>query len=228
MFFSIKKIEQVVHRADQLQNPKNPGNNMVLAIFRSRIRTLIYTLYTKKANGEFWDDTQKKKIARRHWTPEMKAFEKQKVQEAPKPPFIFKLTVAGWIFVVFVIGVFGMMIYDSVKPPLPKPASYVAMEQPPAVGDVYFGHYEIQKEKGNALGREIRFGWFKMLDVEGGTYRMAKSTEMNKTHKPKEQLNSTDFETESLPPVKLAERTGYNLYFKSDDGLTEVYITHKK
>ena len=102
------------------------------------------------------------------------------------------------------------------------------MEKAPAAGDVYFGRYEIYKEKGNPLGMEGRFGWFKVLNVDGDTYHIATSTEMSRGHQPKEQMNSTDFETETLPAVKLSEQTGYNIRFISDDGLTEIYITDKK
>ncbi|HLT87902.1 MAG TPA: hypothetical protein VKZ57_09940 [Sphingobacterium sp.] len=228
MFFSISKIEQAVHHTDKLQNPKNPGNPMVLGIYRNNVKTVIYSIYTKKTFGEYWDTEENKKIPKRLWTPEMKAFYKEKALEAPKPPYLYKITIFGWLFVLFFIGVFGYLIYDSVKPPLPKSEEYVAMETPPAEGDIYFGKYEIYKEKGNPLGAEIRFGWFKVLQTDGNVYHLAKSIEMNRGHKPKEQLNSTDFETESLPPVKLKEQTGYNIRFLSEDGLTEIYITDKK
>lgn len=228
MFFIIHKIEQAVHHTDKLQNPKNPGNPMVLGVYRQRTSTAVVIIYSKQAFAEFWDDTEQKKIARRLWTPEMKAFAKQKTAEAPKPPYIFKMTIVGWIFVLFFIGFFAYLTYYSLKPPLPKPAEYVEMEKAPAEGDIYFGRYEIYKEKGNPLGMEGRFGWFKVLKVDGDVYHIAKSTEMNRSHKPKEQLNSTDFETESMSPVKLKEQTGYNIRFLSDDGLTEIYITDKK
>lgn len=228
MFIAIDKIEQSAHHTDKLQNPKNPGNAMVLGIYRNKVSTIIYTVHTKKTFGEYWDKVENKKIPKRLWTPEMKEFYKQKALEAPKPPYIYKVTIVGWIFVLGAIALLGYLIYDSVKPPLPKSEEYVAMEAAPAEGDIYFGRYEIYKEKGNPLGMEGRFGWFKVLKVEGDVYHIAKSTEMNRGHKPKEQLNSTDFETEGMPPVKLTEQTGYNIRFLSDDGLTEIYITDKK
>ncbi|RAV28960.1 hypothetical protein [Sinomicrobium soli] len=228
MFFIINKIEQASHSTERLRNPKSPNSPMVLSVYRNKVRTIIYTLYTKKAAGEFRDNTTGKKIARRHWTPEMKAFARQKIAEAPKPPFVFKMTVVGWLFALFFTGVFGYLIYDSVKPPLPKPEKVVAMEQAPAVGDIYFGRYEIYREKGNPLGMEGNFGWFKILEVEGDVYHIAKSVEMSKQHKPGSQLNSTDFETGSMTPVKISEQSGYDIRFKSEDGLTEIYITDKK
>ncbi|MFC6098831.1 hypothetical protein [Olivibacter domesticus] len=228
MFFLINKIEQGAHHADGLQNPKTPNNPMVLGVYRTLMRTAICSVYSKKAYGEFWDDVARKKISRRYWTSEMKTFATHKVAEAPKPPFIFKLTIVGWIFILLIIAFFGYLTYESVKPPLPKPAEYVAMDQAPAEGDIYFGNYEIYKEKGNPMGAEIRFGWFKVLKVDGDLYHIAKSTEMNRGHKSKEKLNSTDFETESMPLVKLKEQTGYNIRFISDDDLTEIYITDKK
>ena len=228
MFYAISQIEQAVHRPEKMRNPKNPHNPMILRVFRNKVRTAFFTIYAKKAGGEFWDDTEQKKIGRRHWTSEMKVFEKQKVAKAPKPSFIFKFTIVGWIFLAFFIGLFIFIIYDSTKPPLPKSEQAVAMEKTPAEGDIYFGKYEIYKEKGNPLGAEIRFGWFKVAKVENNEYHIAKSTEMNRGYKPKEQLNNTDFEVQSMPPVKITEQTGYNISFKSDDGLTEIYITDKK
>lgn len=228
MFFVIDKIEQGAHRNDQLQNPKNSGNPMTLVVFRQLTRTALFSVHSKKAFGEFWDESIQKKIVRRFWTPEMKAFANQKIAEAAKPPYIFKLTIVGWIFCLLMLTAMGMIVYQEVKPPLPKPAEYVAMEKAPAVGDIYFGHYEIYKEKGTPVGAEIGFGWFKVLKVDGDVYHISKSTEMNRGHKPKEQLNSVDFETESMPLVKLKEQTGYNIRFVSDDDLTEIYITDKK
>ena len=130
--------------------------------------------------------------------------------------------------IVLLIAVFGFIAYDSVKPPLPQPAEYTAMEQAPAVGDIYFGHYEQYREKGTPVGAKIGFGWFKVTKVEGNDYYLALSTQMSKTYLPKEELNSADFETENLPAVQVSEQTGYNLRFKSADELTEVYITDKK
>lgn len=227
MFFSIQKIEQAVHHTDQLQNPKYPGNPMVLGIYRNKLSTAVVLVNTKKTFGEYWDTVENKKISKRLWTPEMKEFHTQKAKEAPKPPYTYKLTVVGWLFVLFFIGFFAYLTYDSLKPPLPKSAEYVAMETAPVAGDVYFGRYEIYKEKGNPLGMEGRFGWFKVLQVDSDTYHIAKSSEMSRGHQPKEQMNSTDFEAEALPAVKVIEQTGYNILFKSDDGLTEIYITDK-
>lgn len=227
MFFAISKTEQATHPADGLQNPQNPSNPMVLAVYRTLMRTAVCSVYSKKAFGEFWDGTDRKTIPKGRWTPEMKAFAKQKVAGAPRPPFIFKLTVAGWIFVLLVVAFFGFMAYNGMKPPKPKSAETVAMEKKPAAGDIYFGHFETYKQKGNPLGAKTGHGWFRIDKVTGEDFYIAKSKEMSKTHQPKEQLNSTDFEAESLP-LKLSEQTGYNIRFKSADGLTEVYITDKK
>ncbi|WP_185218040.1 hypothetical protein [Sphingobacterium mizutaii] len=228
MFFVISKIELAVHRADELPNPKTPFNPMVLGIYRTQSRTALFTVYSKKAFGEFWDQVEQKKIANRLWTPEMKAFAKHKLDEVPQPPFIFKLTIIGWIFVALVIATMGLIVYQEVKPPVPKSATYLAMEETPKVGDVFYGHYENYKEKGNPIGAEIGFGWFKIVKVEGSDFYLSKSTGMSKTSKSKEQLNNSHFETATLPAVQLLEQTGYNIRFKTADGLTEIYITDKK
>lgn len=228
MFFVINKIEQAIHRTDGLYNPKNPSNPMILGIYRTQSRTALFTVYSKKAYGEFWEDGTRKRIANRYWTPEMKVFARQKAAEAPLPPFIFKLTIVGWVFVALVIATMGLIVYQETKPPVPKSAAYVAMEQAPVVGDIFFGHYEKYKEKGTPIGAEIGFGWFKIVKVESSDFYLSKSTEMSKTSKPKEQLNNSNYETETLPALQLSEQTGYNIRFKSADGLTEIYITDKK
>ena len=192
------------------------------------MRAAIISVNTKKAFGEFWDDVEQKIIPRRSWSSEMKTFAAEKIAAAPKPPFIFKLTIWGWIFVLLIVALFAYLIYDSTKPPLPQSEVAMAMEKTPAPGDIFFGNYELYKEKGNPVGAEVRFGWFKISKVEAGTYFLVKSTEMNKSYKPKEQMNSSSFETEEMPPVKITEQTGYNIRFKSDDGKATIYITDKK
>lgn len=227
MFFIINKIEQGVHPASGLQNPRNPGNPIVLVVYRQLTRTAIFSAHSKKAFAEYWDDTVGKKIARRHWTPEMKALANQKVGEAPKPPYIFKMTIVGWIFVLLIIATFGLIVYESVKPPVPKSAEYLAMEKAPETGDIYFGHYEAFNTAGDRIASDLGFGWFNVTKVAGDTYYLAKSTQMSKTHKPKEALNSTDFEAE-VTPVIITEQAGYIINMKSTDGRLEIYITDKK
>ena len=227
MFFLISKIEQAVHDTQGLENPKKADNPMVLGIYRTRSRTAFFTVYSKKAFGEFWDRKERKKIPNRLWTPEMSAFLKQKTATAPQPPFIFKFTLTGWIFVFFIFGLFGYIIYDSVKPSLPEPAEYVAMKQAPAEGDTYFGHYEAYKEAGSSISSGVGFGWFKVVKAEGNVYHIARAAEMSKGYKPKEHLNSTVFETESIP-VTITEQQSYMINLKAVDGKTELYFTDKK
>ncbi len=227
MFFAISTIEQAAHDTNGMQNPKNPENLMVLSVCRQLTRTALFSVYSKKAFGEYWDNTERKRIARRSWTPEMKAFAKQKIAEAPKPPYIFKVTVIGWIFVLLMITAMGLIIYEEVKPPVPKSAEYVAMEKAPVAGDIYFGHYEAYKEAGERIPSDIGFGWFKVLKVEGDTYTVAKSVEMSKGHKPKEELNSTEFEDEGTT-VKITEQAGYMIMMKATDAMMEISISDKK
>lgn len=227
MFFVVRRIEQAVHHIDGLQNPKNPQNRMTLGIYRQLTRTALFTVYSKKAYGEFWDDVERKKISNRSWTPEMKAFAKQKVAEAPKPPYIFKLTIVGWLFVALMLTAVVLSVYQEVKPPTPKSAEYVAMEKAPVAGDIYFGRYEAFQEAGERIASNIGFGWFKIVKAEGDVYYIAKSTEMSKSHKPKEELNSADFETEGTA-VKITEQAGYMVNMKAIDGKLEIYLTDKK
>lgn len=227
MFFAIHTIEQASYNAIGLENPKTAANRMVLAVNRQLMRSALFTVYAKKAFGEFRDSTTGEKIPSRMWTPEMKAFAQQKLADAAKPPFIFKFTIVGWIFVLLVITTFGLIGYNSFKPPVPKSPAYVAMQKAPAVGDIYFGHFESFKEAGERIASEIGFGWFKVTQAEGNTYSIIKSKQMNKSHKPKEELNSTDFESDAVS-VRITEQAAYMIHMESTDGKMKVYITDKK
>lgn len=227
MFFVINKLELSAYDITEMQNPKNPSNPMVMGLYRTQSKTALFTVHSKKALAEFWDNTARKKIARRLWTPEMKAFATQKIAHAPKPSYIFKFTIVGWIFVALVASAFGLITYEAVKPPIPKSTESVAMEQKPVVGDLYFGRFEAFKEPTDRIASSLGFGWFKILHVDGDVYHIAKSTEMSTTHKAKEVLNSTDFETEGTT-VKITEQSGYLITMKATNGKMEISITDKQ
>ena len=71
------------------------------------------------------------------------------------------------------------------------------------------------------------FGFFKVVKINGDIYQIAKSVEMSKTSKPKDQLNSTSFEQETIT-VKAKELEPYQKSFVSEDGLVEIYLSEKK
>lgn len=227
MFFAINKIEQGAHHANGLENPQNPGNPMVLGVYRRESRTVLFTVNSKNASAEFWDNTLQKQIPQKVWTSEMKAFAAQKIAQTPKPSFFFKITIFGWFFVLLICAVFGLMIYESIKPPAAKPDTFLAMEQKPVPGDLYFGRYEIFKEAQDRIASTVGFGWFKVVKTEGDIYYLAKSTETSINHKPKETLNSTDFEAEAIP-LNITEHEGYMINMKTADGNMKIYITDKK
>ena len=120
MFFNVDKIEQEIYSVDGLQNPKDKNNPMGFGLYRTFIRTLMFRGYSKQAFGEFWDDATGKSIPRRLWTTEMKAFAREKVAGVSKPPFVFKMTIAGWIFVVLIIALFVFLAYEEFKTSIPK------------------------------------------------------------------------------------------------------------
>lgn len=77
------------------------------------------------------------------------------------------------------------------------------------------------------LGSQGGFGWFKVVKIENDIYHIAKSTEISDTAKPKEQMNSTDFEQEASA-VKAKELEAYTKQFISEDGLIEFNLNEKK
>ena len=101
------------------------------------------------------------------------------------------------------------------------------MKKAPVEGDVYFGHFESFKNAGERIASNVGFGWFRVVKVEGDVYYIAKASEMSKNYKPKEQLNSADFEVENTS-VKIIEQSGYMINLKAIDGKMEIYITDKK
>lgn len=224
MFFVINKIELGTFSDNNLVDT---NNKIKLTVFRQLTRTALFSAYSKKVYGEFWDETTQRKIARRSWTPEMKAFANQKFAEAAKPPFTFKLTIVGWIFVLLMIVTMGLIISQEIKSPAPKSAEFVAMEQAPIVGNIYFGHFESFNAPEERVASDIGFGWFKIINIEGDIYYIAKSTQMNKSHKPKEDANSTNFETDGIPS-KITKQAGYMINMKAVNGKTEIYFTDKK
>lgn len=229
MFFSIRQNQVATHKTEGLENPKNPGNEMELAIFRTEGRTFFHTSHTKQAFGEYWDVIQGKKIPKRLWTSEMKAYCTTKTQEAPKPPFFFKITIVGWLFLLFAFGTLAYLVYNGIKAPAKTKKHQQELVEKALVseGDVYFGNYRIYKEKGNVIGSKGGFGWFKVVKIEDNTYHIAKSVEASDVAKPKEEMNSTDFEQETSA-VKAKELEAYHKAFVSEDGLVEFSFSEKK
>lgn len=229
MFYFIDKIEQGVHYAKHLKNPKNPGNEMVLGVYRNKIRTIFHTGYTKPTFGEYWDRVNNKKIPKRLWTTEMKAFYEEKAQETAKAPFFIKLTIVGWLFIFGFIAFFAYLTYDSLRPPMAPSEEYTAMRQEFKAGDIFFGKFE-RMEDNELIGRitaELGFGWFKITHVDNGKVSVAKSVEMNKGYKDPATLNSIDFEEEATVTT-IKNHEGYLIDLVSEDKSIEFQFTQKK
>ena len=229
MFISVRRTAVATHKTAKLANPETPGNDMELSILRTEGRTFFHTSYTKQAFGEYWDVVEGKKIHRKLWTPEMKAYYAKKVKEAPKPPFFFKITIAGWLFLLLAFGTLGYFVYDGLQAPAKAKKHQQEMVEKATVfeGAIYFGNYRMYKEKGNIIGSKGGFGWFKVVKIEDSTYHIAKSVEMSDAAKPKEALNSTDFEQETSA-VKAKELGAYHKSFVSEDGLVEFSLAKRK
>lgn len=105
MFFFVQQYEVVSFSAHQLENPQTLGQEMELVFLRTEMRMAVCIVNSRKAVGEFRDLSTGKAIRHRLWTAEMKAFYTLKNKEVPSPPFVFKLTIVGWI-VTLMIGVF--------------------------------------------------------------------------------------------------------------------------
>ncbi|SNS50762.1 hypothetical protein SAMN06309944_0562 [Micrococcales bacterium KH10] len=200
---------------------------MTLLTYRTQARWAVAVVNSKKATAEFYDVETNKRIPRTAWTADMKAFAAEKAANVPKPPFVFRLTIIGWIVVALLAAGFGVMTYETLKP-TEQSAEQVAMEQTPVVGDMYFGRFEGAAEPDSLVAiSDLGFGWFKIVKVEGDTYFVAKSTDMSKQHQPKEQLESAEFEEEGTP-AKIVEQTGWQLTLEAIDESVTFYVTDKK
>ncbi|WP_312555150.1 hypothetical protein [Empedobacter brevis] len=160
----------------------------------------------------------------------MKTFAKQKIAAASQPPFIFKFTIAGWILLLFAIGLLGYLVYDGIQAPArtKKYEQRIAEQTKINVGDIYLGRMTMYREKGVLIGSKKEFGWFKIVKKENDTYHLVKSIEMiNAPKNNGESLNSTDFEKESIV-VKAIELEPYHKALASEDGLIEIALSEKK
>ena len=223
-YISLKQIE-----ANHLENPKNTGTPMVLNLLQQETATALWMVKNKKVFPQFLETPSGKVIPRRKWTDKMKAFAQSKIEKMPPQKGRIKITIFGWFFLLFTIGLLGYLAYEGIKAPEKAAKFQERMTEAATVreGDIYLGRIEVYEEKGNPLGMKGDFGFFKVVKINGDTYQIAKSVEMSKTSKPKDQLNSTSFEQETIT-VKAKELEPYQKSFVSEDGLVEIYLSEKK
>ncbi|MBC9797135.1 hypothetical protein [Sinomicrobium weinanense] len=222
---SVKQVD-----AAHLKNPKNPGTPMTLNLYQAESRTVFFVIKSKKAIGEYLETPTGRRIPKRKWSPQME--ELSRSQSAMVSPLKggFKVTLLGWPVLLLVIYLIGNAVYETATLPARKKAYEQEMAELATVheGEIYFGRYRVYKEKGNFMdSKESGFGWFKVIKVEDDTYHIAKSVEISDIAKPKEELNSSDFEEESFV-VKAKELEAYHKAFASEDRLVEIVLSEKK
>lgn len=224
---SVKKMD-----ANHLENPKNPGSPMALNLFQREYRTAFYISKNKKLYPQYLETPSGTPIPTRKWTDKMKDFAQTEIEKMPLQKGLFKMTIFGWLFFLFAFGTLGYLIYDGVQAPakMKKHQEMLVQKETISVGDIFFGHYEVYKKNetsGIRITSGIGFGWFKVVKIENDIYYLAKGKEMSKSHKPGDQLNSTDFETETTPS-KIKENEAYSKRLISNDGNTEFYFLGEK
>lgn len=229
MWIRISKISVRQVDASHLQNPKSGDNPMVLNLYQQESRMAFFVSTYKKVLTEYLEIPNGSRIPKQKWSAEMSQFAEVELAKTPPQKGSFKLTVVGWLFFLFAFGLLGYLVYDGMQAPARKEAfeQRITEKAKVAAGDIYFGRYRAYKEKGNMLGSEGGFGWFKVVAIENDTYYISKSTEISKTAKPKEQMNSTDFEVKKSA-VKAKELEAYTKQFVSEDGLLEFNLNEKK
>jgi len=229
MWIKITKIAINRVNATHLENPGNTGNSMELLLFQQESSTAFFIVRNKGVLAEFSDITTGRPIAKRKWTPEMHGFVQQELNKLPLQQGLFKITIVGWLLLLLAIGLLGYLAYQGLQEPGKKDAYEQKMtaKSAIAVGDIYFGNYRLYKEKGNMLGSVGGFGWFKVVTIDDGVYRIAKSMEISKHALPKEQMNSREFE-EKTSAVIAKNLEAYNKQLVSQDGLIEFNFEEKQ
>lgn len=226
MFISVRQLEEAAFAADHLVNPVNNNNPMVLVYYRNYTSSAFFTAYTKKEAAVYLDSSTNKRISRRKWTNEMKTFASEKEKLVPVAPYKMKPTIFGYIMMLAVVGFFGYLAYDSLKPAQSIPAEYTALLEEPKAGDIYYGRFE-QMKPGERVALAIGFGWFKVLSNQNGNIEVAMNKHMSKSHRPSKDMDQVDFE-ESGKLVKIQSQESYEIKLMDEDKSLEVYFTEKK
>jgi len=226
MFFYTKRIEEKVFSVGQLENPVNPHADMVLGFYRTYAWTAFFRMYNKNAAPLYWDLTNNKTIPKRKWTGEMHALVNQMEHEVPAAPYRFKLTIVGYIMTLFFIGFFAYLTYDSIRPKPSYADQVTPIQETPKAGDMYFGRFETMKP-GERVASKVGFGWFKVIENNQGQIKVAMNKNMSSHHKPSKELNSTDYEEQSIDAT-ITSQESFQLNLISSDNLTEMYFTEKK
>jgi len=227
MFFSIRQHEEAAFAVDQLVNPVNPGNPMVLSFVRNYSSSAFFSATSKGAAPFYVDTVTNKRIGKKYWTEGMHNVVQQKESQVPEAPYRFKIKALGYIMLLGVIGLFAYLTYDSFfKPVDTNLTAAQPLELPMEPNNIYFGRFE-RYEEGKRVPSKTGFGWFKVTENANGTVKLAMSKDMQIHHQTPANMNSTDFE-ETADEMKVEEQKSYNIRLKSTDGLLEVNLTEKK
>ncbi len=226
MFIYIKKIEEASFAADHLQNPVNLGNQMILVFYRSYFSTAIYTGYSKNAAPSYYDRVTDKFIPKRKWSEEMKRYVQECEVQVPKAPFRLKPTIFGYIFILAFIGFFAYLVYDTVKPNPYQQERVSKLSETMNGGDLYFGRFT-EKDPSTGAPKGSGFRWFKIMDAGQESLLISKAREHSTTAKTSMEMNSSDFEQETIP-MKIKGQESYQIDLVSEDGSLEVTLTEKK
>ena len=229
MWISITDISIKQLDASHLSNPNGPENQMILNLFQREARSAFWVTQNKKVYPQYLVANTGKVISKRKWTDQMKSFAQKELNNLPPQKGRFKITIVGWIFLLFVIGLFGFIMKQAIQAPAKKQQHQQELVEKAKVaeGDIYLGRIEVYKEKGSPLGMKLEFGWFEVEKIENDTYYIAKSVEMAKKHQDVKPQSNTEFSDTTIA-VKAKELEAYHKTFISEDGLTEISFTEKK
>lgn len=229
MWISITDLSVKQVDASHLRSPLGQDNEMTLNLFQREGRSAFWVTQNKRVYPQYLDSSTGRVISKSKWTDQMQSFAQKELDNLPPQKSLFKITIAGWIFLLFAIGILGFIMKEAVQAPAKKQQHQqeLAKKATVAEGDIYLGRIEIYKEKGNPLGMKGQFGWFKIKRIENNTYHIAKSVEMAKKSQDVKPQSNTEF-SETTIAVKPKELEAYHKTFISEDGLTEISLTEKK
>lgn len=229
MWISITDITIKQLDANHLTNPNDPDNQMILNLFQREGRSAFWVTQNKKVYSQYLVAETGKVIPKSKWTDQMKSFAQKELNNLPPQKGRFKITIAGWIFLLVAIGILGFLMKQAVQAPVKNQQHQKELAEKATVaeGDIYLGRIEVYKKKGNPLGMKGEFGWFKIESIESDTYHIAKSVEMAKKSQDVKPDSNTKFNATTIA-VKPKELEAYHKTFISEDGLTEISLTEKK
>lgn len=223
MLVLFRKIDIAHITATSLENPASPGIPMILALYRTEVKTAFYKTSHKKVLPEYREVPSGKRIPKGKWTGEMKIFAGEQLKQQPRQKTRFKITIAGWIFLLLCVATLGLIVFD--RPAGNRQVVFNNLGEQVRSGDIYFGRFQ-QMTPGGLPVRD-GYAWFKVTDVKADTVMIVLGKETTGDHNvPAEELSGTVF-SDSIYKTTIREQKGYTIDFRTRNS-EMMFVAGKK